>query len=594
MDLSKLVLDTVRDGDHVGFRTLMAMGADVNRTYEGFSPLHVACFTGRSAFVEEIIKHGGDVEFEVAECRDRESTDWDTFTEWTPLCIAAWLGLEEIVTILINHNVNVESVDRVGKTALILACEKGHLTVIKSLIKHGAAFVRCGSYVPLFTAASKGHVGVIEEILQAGVPLNLTDSKQWNMLHYAAMNGQAGTVQYLMSKQCPVLKSSNGVTPAFLAAMYGHLAVLQVFSEVHRSGNLVRASNSDSESPLHMACKNGHLEVVQFLLQIGCDMNQGNWTGHTPLCYAVRHGHYDIVELLVNSGCDTNIPKIPYLPPIFQARHNLDMVKTLVKGGADVNVVDTADGSLLMYAAGQREARGLDLLAFLLESGAWVDQQCFWGETALFKAIVSSNLKAMKLLIQFGSNINIRNARALTPLQVAVGRGYTEGVQLLVKSGVNVHQKAAFSKVTILEYALCRAAEPNLCRLLRSSGAVIRPSFYSRYFQCFDREIKDAESMAGTAQSSHPHDRPLSDFIRGHLHSSTGKRTLNKIVTTYQHLISSEFLGPISLQDRLRNCIRQLVQYDDSNIRCLPIPPLLKHFLLYEDTSIQFKFATQM
>lgn len=279
MDLSKLVLDTVRDGDLVGFRTLMAMGADVNRTYEGFSALHVAFITGRAAFVKEIITHGGDIELKVAECRDRESTDWDTFTDWTPLCIAAFLGLEENVSILVRHNVNLETMDRVGKTALILAIEQGHLTVIKLLIKHGAAFVRCGSYVPLFVAASKGHVPVIEEILQAGVPLNLTDSKQWNMLHYAAMNGQAGTVRYLMSKQCPVLKSSNGVTPAFLAATYGHLSVLQVFSEVNRGGNLVRTSNSDSESPLHMACKNGHLEVVQFLLQIGCDMNQGNWTG---------------------------------------------------------------------------------------------------------------------------------------------------------------------------------------------------------------------------------------------------------------------------------------------------------------------------
>lgn len=39
-------------------------------------------------------------------------------------------------------------------------------------------------------------------------------------------------------------------------------------------------------------------------------------------------------------------------------------------GGADVNVVDTADGSLLMYAAGQREARGLGKCSYRYHCGA--------------------------------------------------------------------------------------------------------------------------------------------------------------------------------------------------------------------------------
>lgn len=55
---------------------------------------------------------------------------------------------------------------------------------------------------------------------------------------------------------------------------------------------------------LYYVCANGHILVAAYLLGLGANINEGNKEGNTPLQVAARWGHTDIVRLLLQLGAD--------------------------------------------------------------------------------------------------------------------------------------------------------------------------------------------------------------------------------------------------------------------------------------------------
>ena len=54
----------------------------------------------------------------------------------------------------------------------------------------------------------------------------------------------------------------------------------------------------DGFAPLHVACENGHVEIVKLLLQEGANKNQISKEGSTPLSLACKFGHREVVSVL--------------------------------------------------------------------------------------------------------------------------------------------------------------------------------------------------------------------------------------------------------------------------------------------------------
>ena len=65
----------------------------------------------------------------------------------------------------------------------------------------------------------------------------------------------------------------------------------------------VNAKNSKGFTALHAAANEGHLAVVQFLVEKGADVNSDH-DGWTPLYMATGHGHLAVVQFLVEKGAD--------------------------------------------------------------------------------------------------------------------------------------------------------------------------------------------------------------------------------------------------------------------------------------------------
>jgi ankyrin repeat protein len=97
----------------------------------------------------------------------------------------------------------------------------------------------------------------------------------------------------------------RGCTALTLAAFRGHLETVRYL--VEELGADVDISDSESLTPLYIAAASGHLAVVRVLLELGADINQGTDDGATPLMAATEQKHEEIVTWLVKAGADTQI-----------------------------------------------------------------------------------------------------------------------------------------------------------------------------------------------------------------------------------------------------------------------------------------------
>ncbi|EEY55545.1 F-box protein, putative [Phytophthora infestans T30-4] len=80
-----------------------------------------------------------------------------------------------------------------------------------------------------------------------------------------------------------------------------HLNVLQLLLDF---GWSIDVRNDALETPLHLACFDGHVHLAELLLDRGADINAQTRDGETPLFYAARKGQYRTVRLLVRRECD--------------------------------------------------------------------------------------------------------------------------------------------------------------------------------------------------------------------------------------------------------------------------------------------------
>jgi ankyrin repeat protein len=91
------------------------------------------------------------------------------------------------------------------------------------------------------------------------------------------------------------------------------------------------------------------------------------------------------------------------------------------------------------------------------------------GETALHIVTARRDLTWMQFLLGKGANPNTRNNRGTTPLQLAVGLGFTEGVELLVQQRARVDEPDAAGETALI--AAVHRRDTGIMRLLLKAGA---------------------------------------------------------------------------------------------------------------------------
>lgn len=259
----------------------------------------------------------------------------------------------------------------------------------------------------------------------------------------------------------------NAITALTVAASEGHLEIVQLLLDNKADLKLKdkRGRTALSEALAGNQSVSGtQLAIVKLLLENGADAND-TWMGLTMLGLAIRQ-KAGIVELLLDNGAKIDAQDdegktafasaVPY--------NNYDVIKLFIDRGAKADF-----NSALMRAvsAPQPSAKIVNLL---IAQGADVNHKDKSGKPLFVKAADRDSVEIIKILLKKGADINSTDKYfERTALFMASGYGYADVVKLLIKKGADVNLQDKH-KLTALKTATSNKRD-EVIKLLKKAGA---------------------------------------------------------------------------------------------------------------------------
>lgn len=237
-----------------------------------------------------------------------------------------------------------------------------------------------------------------------------------------------------------------------------------------REGHIELADKIDlkeAASPLWYATSSGLTQIVQHLIDSGCNVNVKN-KDESALYVSADKGRTEIVKLLLENGADINATGGRYGTALqavcYEGR--IELCKLLLENGADASIVAGKYGTALQAASCWDYAK---IVKLLLENST--DPNIVGGQygTTLQAAASMGHTEMVKLLLKNGADANVVGEQEAPPLQTACNRGHIETVRLLLASGANANFIWR-EKITPLLMAL-NWGHVEIIKLLLSAGA---------------------------------------------------------------------------------------------------------------------------
>ena len=201
----------------------------------------------------------------------------------------------------------------------------------------------------------------------------------------------------------PDVRNSLGATALAEAVNLADQKLVGLLLKAKADPNL---GTEEGQTPLMLAARTGSLPIVEMLVDAGAKVNAREKTrDQTPLMWAIGTGSAAVVDYLVKHKAEVDVraavndwgnqitsePRAQYRPsggltPLLYATRFgcVDCVKSLLKGGADINR-PTPDGVTPLMNALDNLQWGV--AAFLLDQGANPHLTDWWGRNALYVAI---------------------------------------------------------------------------------------------------------------------------------------------------------------------------------------------------------------
>ncbi|XP_058424709.1 protein phosphatase 1 regulatory subunit 12A isoform X1 [Diceros bicornis minor] len=198
----------------------------------------------------------------------------------------------------------------------------------------------------------------------------------------------------------------------------------EVLKLLHRGAD-INYANVDGLTALHQACIDDNVDMVKFLVENGANINQPDNEGWIPLHAAASCGYLDIAEFLIGQGAHVGAVNSEGDTPLDIAEEEAmeELLQNEVnRQGVDIEAARKEEERIML-----RDARQW------LNSGHINDvRHAKSGGTALHVAAAKGYTEVLKLLIQAGYDVNIKDYDGWTPLHAAAHWGKEEACRILV------------------------------------------------------------------------------------------------------------------------------------------------------------------
>jgi ankyrin repeat protein len=455
------LVDAVKLQDRAAALALLADKVDVNVPQgDGATALHWAAHWNDVALAELLLRAGARV-------------DAANDLGLTPLVLACANGSAPMAAALLGAGANPNAV-AVGEPVLMTAARSGNADVVRALLD-AAADVNATDdrrrQSALMWAAAHRHAEVVRVLIARGADVHARSRIDSRVVQRGSRYGGVVSRERAVATRAVATLPTGGSTPLLFAARSGDLASARLLVE---AGADVNDTAPDGTSALVLASHSGHGPLAAFLAEQGADLD-AEGSGYTALHAAVLRGDADLSARLVALGADVrrqvqqgtpsrrysrdyafNAAWIGATPFWLAARFaELEIMRMLAANGADplATSQDQSTPLIAALAAGvdagpsasdarerrldpeelvklmaerdRHERSVLDVATLAIDLGVDVNAVNYTGDTALHHATNKGFNAVIRLLVDRGARLDVRNKRGQTPLGIALRRPQT-------------------------------------------------------------------------------------------------------------------------------------------------------------------------
>ena len=484
----------VKNNSYKSARILLENGADTNiKDDREYSPLHIASFDGHTGILRLLLRYKHDINV----CNKQGNT---------LLHLALYSkNSTKIIDLLLENRANIYARNSDGKTPYIYA-----LTILKNLPQYKSHKIKHEIEI----GCKQGR-----ELLHEKLFGNAVDdvNKLFNAIHYNKLD----VVQELIARDKSLIRSIIHCT---YLKQEDHF-ILDKRVSINNT-NMEYPSNQQnttitsilpltvkndydqkiritSYNPLHYACRCGNIQIVNYLIENGADINyRYNITDRTALFDAALHQQNDVVEFLLSKG--VNIKEVDEkghnMLHYAISFSNIKLCELLIKNGLDPNKVSYEGDSSISIMPLVTDNNSIAIADLLLKNGANINHQNKDSETVLHFIAKHAKpyLPLLKFLLESGANPNIRCKNKRNAFHEAACLGITEVVEALIPKmdDINIQD---IDGMNALHYAVT-ANNINIVKILIKNNADLnlanKELYTATYFAVYNNNLEMLKLLA--------------------------------------------------------------------------------------------------